>query len=265
MVVLELIRHMIEGLTTPIIIGYGIISFLFMIPPYYMSFVFQWNKGAVCSSRRFRFLSTSYLFLLFPSLIYTSMAFGYNWIDYFIVDGKFNSERILTHMEAVLVPILLTFVTQLLAINNEREITLNSSMLKPPKSFNAAQDSEAVQETVKNKPLTLNGNTKANTLVLPDIDNFFYAESNANYLRVVYYDQGIKEKSLRMTTKQLEETLACYPQIMRCHRAFLVNISNISYLEGTASKGVIHFALLEDTVPVSKTYVRLLSNRLKQA
>ena len=252
---LGLIQHSINGLTVPIILGYGLIDLLFLLPAYYISFKFHWNEGPVYSLRRFYFVLLSFILLTFPSLIYTSIAFGYNWKDYFVVNGEFNSDKVLPHLVAVFVPIFFVYIVQLLAITNEREIILNQSMMPLPKRFGQkksvsaettteAQSADAAKDEEKASPITLVGNTRGNVLELDDIGHFFYAKSNANYLDVVYFDQVVKTKSLRMTIKQLEDTLSAYPQILRCHRAFVINVDNVSYFEGTASKGCVHFSIL---------------------
>lgn len=96
-----------------------------------------------------------------------------------------------------------------------------------------------------------------------DINLFLYAESDANYLNVVFYDAGVHSTTLRMTLKQFEEATAAYPQVARCHRAYILNINQVSYLESSGGKGTAHFDVYRGTVPVSKTYMTEISSRLK--
>ena len=215
-------------------------------------------------------------------MLYSAVAYGHHWLDFFYIDGHINGEKITSTMLAGLIPMLFVFIIQLLAVNNDREIIINSSILNLPPGLlsernvenadvthqtdEAASSAETSSVSTKstNCIVTLQSNTKGGSLTI-DIDRLFYAESNANYLRIVTYEDGEKSQTIRLTIKQLEDALAEYPQMMRCHRAYMVNTNNISYYEGTLSKGEVHFALIKDTVPVSKTYATELSQRLAKA
>ena len=277
--VLGLIRQSIPGLTPSIIIGYGCITMVCCAISYYLAFIYRWNEGPVFSLRRLYQPLTNYVLVLLPSMLYSAFAYGHHWLDYFYFDGHINEEKILSTMLAALVPVLFLFVIQLLAVNNDREIIINTAMLNLPAGLLAEKSgkdadapSQADQDTTSAEApsptaaraghiVTLQGNTKGGSLTI-DIDKLFYAESNANYLRIVTYENGVKSQTIRLTIKQLEDELTSFPQMMRCHRAYMVNTNNISYYEGTSSKGEVHFALIKDTVPVSKTYATELSQRL---
>jgi len=267
--VLGLIRQNIEGLTPAIILGNGILAFLLMIPAYYVSFTHRWNEGSVFSIRRLYTPLLIALVLLVPSLVYSSLAFGYDWRDYYYLNGSFNSDRIFTHLIALFVPIFILYIIQMLAISNEREVIINSSMLNIPKmkdagNGNVEQDAQKEsRQNEENRMLTLRGNTKTDTSMQLNIDQLFYVESDANYLKVVVYENnGIQTKSIRLTIKQFEEAAERFPELIRCHRAFVVNMNHVTYYEGSASKGELHFDLIEDVIPVSKTYATAISESL---
>lgn len=270
--VLGLIMQNINGLTPSIILVNGLIGFLLMVPAYYVSFINHWNEGSVFSIRRFYTPLLICLVLLIPSLIYASLAFGYNWRDYYYLNGSFNSDRIFTHLLALFVPIFLLHIIQMLAISNERQVIINASMLNIPKmpdteTANSApkiQTESAVKEA--NKVIILRGNTKTDTSLELNIDQLFYVESDANYLKVALYENDkLAMKSIRLTIKQFEETVHEFPQLMRCHRAYVVNMNHVTYYQGTVSKGELHFDMIKDVIPVSKTYATAISDSLHEA
>ena len=82
--------------------------------------------------------------------------------------------------------------------------------------------------------LTLSGTTNETvTLKVPDL---LYIEAVGNYVKVCHLRNGeVRNDMLRATMKQMEETLQGYPMIVRCHRAFLVNLAQTA-----TSPGVRH-------------------------
>lgn len=270
--ILSLLKGVVVGLTNWIIIGYGFTVFISWFPAYYIAYLHHWNEGELLSPQRLYMPLLVTGFLLLTSFLYTSVAFGYNWLDYFYFNGAFNSEKVLTHLLYTTVIIGLVCMIQFMAINSEHQIVLNAAMLnKYMLSENSAiQKNEDITQEEKDSqtpirhPITLTGNTKDSVLTI-EVSQFVYAESNANYLNVVYYDGEIKQKNIRMTIKQLEESMMDCPQVMRCHRAYVVNVDNVSYMDGTASKGEVHFAMTDDVIPVSKTYIESISQQLKQS
>lgn len=86
-------------------------------------------------------------------------------------------------------------------------------------------------------------------------DEFLYMEADGNYVRVVYR-KGEREfrKLLRATMKQAEGVMRDCPYILRCHRAFLVNIRKIVKVNGNSQGYRLSLRDCEDEIPVSRTY-----------
>lgn len=88
-----------------------------------------------------------------------------------------------------------------------------------------------------------------------DIDSILYAQSNNNYTTILYIEnQKVKKKLMRITLKKVAIILEQYPQFVRCHRSYLVNKNEISKIEGNARSLQVHFNLIEDIVPVSRSF-----------
>ena len=161
-------------------------------------------------------------------------------------------------------------VIQMLAISNEQEIIINRALLNIP---SVKGNSETLAESAKQEEkssvkadaiLTLHGNTKTDTSLSVNIGQLYYVESDANYLQVALLEDGqLEKKSIRMTLKQFEEATQDFPKLIRCHRAFIVNMNHVTYFEGSASKGELHFDFIADVVPVSRTYATAISESLR--
>lgn len=266
---LGLLRFSIPSLTLSFILGNGLLCFLLMVPVYYVSFDRHWNEGPVLSVRRLYTPLMICLVILLPSLVYTSVAFGYNWKEYFIQDGAFKTSSIVNHLLSLVVPVFLLHIIQMLAISNEQEVIINRALLNLPST--ASSSGTSADDLLQEKPsvdadafLTLHGNTKTDTSLTLSISQLYYVESDANYLKVVLLENGqLETKTIRMTLKQFGEATQDFPKLMRCHRAFVVNMSHVTYFEGSASKGELHFDHLDNVVPVSKTYASSIAERLQ--
>ena len=81
----------------------------------------------------------------------------------------------------------------------------------------------------------------------------YYLKSADNYVEVFYIlNDEIKKHLLRTSLKQIEEEFTDHPHLVRCHRSYIVNPTNIKSIVQT-SKGV-NLNMDHFNVPVSKTY-----------
>jgi hypothetical protein len=95
-------------------------------------------------------------------------------------------------------------------------------------------------------------------------DQLLYIESADNYSNVVYLQGELKKRELiRSSLKRLESQIKVR-HIVRCHRAFIVNLAGISHIEGNAQGYKISFKQAEDTVPVSRNYGKDILEQLKK-
>lgn len=91
--------------------------------------------------------------------------------------------------------------------------------------------------------------------------DFLYAEAKGNYVKVGYRSDSDKEKKitwrlLRATMKQAEEAVSACPFIIRCHRAFLVNIQMVVKVDGNSQGYKLNLEGCEEDVPVSRAYAK---------
>lgn len=95
--------------------------------------------------------------------------------------------------------------------------------------------------------------TTSETVTL-HIPNLLYIESVGNYVKVVQLHEGkVATHMLRATSKQIEESLSCYPTIVRCHRAFLVNLQQMEKIISKAGAMQLLVKHSNDYLPVSRS------------
>ena len=100
--------------------------------------------------------------------------------------------------------------------------------------------------------LLLRGTT--NESVTLQISHLLYIEAVGNYVKVCHLrDDQVHADMLRATMKQMEETLQGYPMIVRCHRAFLVNLGQVEQIVSHSGSTQLLIKHCQESLPVSRS------------
>ena len=100
--------------------------------------------------------------------------------------------------------------------------------------------------------LTLTGTT--NESVTLQISHLLFIEAVGNYVKVCHLrDEQVRTDMLRVTMKQMEETLQGYPMIVRCHRAFLVNLGQVEQIISHSGSTQLLIKHCHESLPVSRS------------
>ena len=138
------------------------------------------------------------------------------------------------------------FRSRYLAAELEETRLLNEQLKKLQ---NSGQDSQ----------ITLEGNT--NEHVSLEISDLLYIEAVGNYVKVIQIHDGeVKTNMLRATMKQMEDELQDYSMIVRCHRAFMVNLGQVEQISSNSRAMQLVMRHSHDAIPVSRSNV----NKLKE-
>ena len=110
--------------------------------------------------------------------------------------------------------------------------------------------------------LLLRGTT--NESVTLQISHLLYIEAVGNYVKVSYLrDNQVHADMLRATMKQMEETLQNYPMIVRCHRAFLVNLGQVEQIVSHSGSTQLIVKHCHESLPVSRSNMSTIKEALK--
>ena len=121
------------------------------------------------------------------------------------------------------------------------------------------EDDTPVGGTDQDSQVTLEGTT--NEHVTLDISNLLYIEAVGNYVKVVSMRENEAHTNmLRATMKQTEDSLQAYPMIVRCHRAFMVNLGQVEQILSNSRTMQLVMRQSHDSIPVSRSNV----NKLKE-
>ncbi len=94
------------------------------------------------------------------------------------------------------------------------------------------------------------------------LDDLLYLESQDNYVDVVHLENGSRRGHLiRSSLKRLEDTLE-EPMLVRCHRSFMVNLSNVRTCQGNRHGLKLTLDGIDQIIPVSRGYTETILKRL---
>jgi hypothetical protein len=118
-------------------------------------------------------------------------------------------------------------------------------------------------EPTKNELLILIAENDKDKIELKS-EELLYIESADNYSNIVFYkNHKVNKQLLRGSLKRLESQIKV-SFIVRCHRSYMVNLRQIEHVNGNAQGYRIDFKNeLNDTIPVSRNYSKILFERLK--
>jgi hypothetical protein len=139
------------------------------------------------------------------------------------------------------------FRSKYLAMELEETRLLNEEL----KKFSTNEVDEPIEKS-RPQEITLTGTT--NESVTLQISHLLFIEAVGNYVKVNYLrNDQVHTDMLRATMKQMEETLQGYPMIVRCHRAFLVNIGQVEEIISHSGSTQLLIRHCHESLPVSRS------------
>jgi DNA-binding LytR/AlgR family response regulator len=83
-------------------------------------------------------------------------------------------------------------------------------------------------------------------------------------MKVSYlHNEQIRTDMLRATMKQMEVTLQDYPMIVRCHRAFLVNLGQVERIVSHSGSIQLLIKHCHESLPVSRSNMSQVKAAIK--
>jgi DNA-binding LytR/AlgR family response regulator len=104
-----------------------------------------------------------------------------------------------------------------------------------------------------------------NESVTLQISNMLFIEAVGNYVKVNHLrNNQVHTDMLRATMKQMEETLQGYPMIVRCHRAFLVNLGQVEQIVSHSGSTQLLIKHCHESLPVSRSNMAQIKSAIKR-
>ncbi len=155
------------------------------------------------------------------------------------------------------------FRSKYLAMELEETRLLNEELkeMQEPKRL-LLNEVEKPSEMPRSQELTLTGTTNESVTLL--ISHLLYIEAVGNYVKVNHLRDGqVHTDMLRATMKQMEETLQDYPMIVRCHRAFLVNLGQVEQIVSHSGSTQLLVKHCLESLPVSRSNMSQVKAAIK--
>jgi hypothetical protein len=97
------------------------------------------------------------------------------------------------------------------------------------------------------------------------LSNLLYIEAVGNYVQIYYFiDREIKNVLLRSSLKRLELQLVDFSSLIKCHRAFIVNMNQIDKVTGNSQGLKLSLKKNDIEIPVSRNYSKELKGLKNQ-
>jgi hypothetical protein len=240
-----------------VVLGYGavtavVLSFQFYLLPLLFPRFYDESRWTV--GRNMLNTSLSLILVSWGNIAY-GYAFGVTWQR---LDVSVFPEALLITLAVGIIPIMLITIlrqNRLLAVSLREAGQLSDSLA-------AAGSSPQAQEA--NAPLSLQGTGKDDLLEI-NSGHLLYAEAYGNYVKIHYRKNNVVvQKTLRTTVKQIEDATGEYPHIVRCHRAFLVNLEAVKQVSGNSQGYRLTLNGTGAEVPVSRAYTSVIKNKIEQ-
>ena len=150
------------------------------------------------------------------------------------------------------------FRSKYLAMELEETRLLNEELKKL-----SMEEAEKTSEKSFQQGITLTGTT--NETVTLQISHLLYIEAVGNYVKVCHLrNNQVHTNMLRATMKQMEETLHDYPMIVRCHRAFLVNLGQVEQIVSHSGSTQLLIKHCHESIPVSRSNMAQVRAAIKR-
>ncbi len=115
----------------------------------------------------------------------------------------------------------------------------------------------------KDRIVSIKTDTKEELTI--NLKNLLYIEAQENYSRVVWFDDdGLSEKLLRATLKNIEDQIAD-DTILRCHRSFIINAKAKYSILGNSNGYRLKSKLFKHTIPISRKLGKEIVAKLKDS
>jgi len=114
--------------------------------------------------------------------------------------------------------------------------------------------------TSKSNAIVSEKTTQIITKLNIDSQHIVYVKAEGNYIEIFLSD-GTKLLK-RLTMKSLENILSSYPNFVKTHRSFIVNINQIDSITGNAQGYKLQLKNCSDIIPVSRNMISLFNEKM---
>ena len=106
------------------------------------------------------------------------------------------------------------------------------------------------------------GNNKS--ILRLNAHSFLYAENADNYVWMYYEkDSKLQKNLVRTSLKNIERAFSNVNAVVRIHRSYIVNLNKVTNAEGNSRGLTLNLVKIENILPVSRKYFKIVTEYLK--
>jgi len=244
--------HLLDRPLIWVTLGFGLVTFgtmvfLNVLIPMVMPGIFReetWTVGKELCSTMVHITVIGFMNFLF---------FSYYCVGFFLIDAVWWFQGV-----TLAVGIIPVSVIVLLKENRDRR-KFEASAAEINKNIQPNTDEKHRSESTG--WLTLTSQTSDENLTIFPVQ-LYYIKAADNYVEVYFEDKGqVSRRILRNTLKAIDQHLESHPDLFRCHKSYLVNLSHVHHLSGNAQGYKLHLQQVEEPIPVSRQHNESIKNR----
>ena len=231
-----------------VLLGYGGITFviliinLFILTHVFKKWFANWTIG-----KQMLWLSWVIFTIGTGNYIYSSIIFSM-----FAGMNGFITFQVLTLIIGIFPVVIITLVSYNIKLkrNLKTAAEVNDLLVEKP---TASQTEETVVLVADN------GKDKLEV----ELSDLLYIESVGNYIQISYFKGGKMSKMLlRGTIKRIESETAQHTSLVKCHRAFIVNINHVESVIGNSQELRLVLKNSDIEIPVSRNNSQIIKDSL---
>ena len=110
--------------------------------------------------------------------------------------------------------------------------------------------------------ITITGTTSEKVTL--SVMNLLYVEAVGNYVKIYQVrDNRVRTDTVRATLRQVEDELSVYPMVVRCHRAFIVNLQQVEQVVSRSGNVQLLIRHCHEYLPVSRSHISHIKEAIK--
>lgn len=149
------------------------------------------------------------------------------------------------------------------AINSMLEQRQQAMAEKEEMKVQQQEDAEANTSKDTSQEVILQSATASDIFEVSASD-IIYIESMANYADICYMENDEpKHKTMRITLKSIRESMDNVPQMVQCHRAFIVNLNFVVSMSNRSSGLQLQLFGTDKQIPVSRSFTPVVREKLQ--
>jgi hypothetical protein len=234
-----------------IIAGYGVIAYIIvliffvMIPSFFYD-LFYSKRWTILKEILFiiSVVTIGGTINFFYTVLWSDMPVNFKW--FFIMYWETAAVSVF--------PLIIYTLIRLIVLTNKYRRHAESITARLPVETLSQTESEVIVITSDNDKEKLS--VQAAELL--------YAVARENYVEIVSFNGKLNRFLIRSSLSRIETALKSFPQLVRCHRSYIVNIEKIRKIEGNAQGLDITLKDMPLIIPVSRRYVNILRQQTER-